>query len=243
MANVGIQLYSLRNVDRPLPALLERVAEAGFEGVEFAYRVYDADPETVERTLERTGLRVAGAHVSTDRLEDDLEDTVTLLRSLGCETLTVPGLPEEYFQSLDGVEQAADRLASIAGDLDGYDIDLLYHNHEQEFVDLDGRFALERLFERTGRHVRPQLDLGTALLGGADPAALIRRLEDVPQVHFKDVDLGSGDSVPVGHGDVDIDACASAASAVGSEWSIYEYEGEDPLETLEEAATTLLNRR
>ena len=237
MAQSGIQLYTLRNADESLPALLERVADAGFEGVEFAYRIYDADPEAIRRTLDETGLDAASAHVPIERLEDDTEATVDLFRSFGVETLTVPSLDEDCFQSRAAVEEAADRLESIADELNTYDLDLGYHNHTHEFVDLDGQFALEVLFEETGGDVRPQIDVCHAARAGAEPVALLRRLGDVRQVHVADADLESSTPVAIGEGDLDFDAISTAFHEVGGEWAFYEYEDDDPLATLDKGAS------
>jgi sugar phosphate isomerase/epimerase len=241
MARAGIQLFSLRDVDEPLPEILEQVAAAGYDGVEFAYRIYDADLDAVSETLEETGLDVAGAHVRTDRFENDLDDTVDLFETFSVQTLTIPGLDAEYFESLDGLEDVADSVEPIADGLDDREVDLLYHNHWHEFGNLDGRTAYEAFFEAAGGCIGPQVDVGNVALGDIDPVALIERLGDVPQVHIKDVDLESRSSVPVGTGDVNINACADAGHEAGAEWFIYEHEGGDPLPTLETDAQAMLD--
>jgi sugar phosphate isomerase/epimerase len=241
MARTAVQLYSLREVDRPLPELLELVADAGFDGVEFAYRVYDADPDAVRTTLGETGLATAGAHVRVERFEDDFDATVGLFESFGAKALTVPGIADEYFQTAAGVEEAVERLDPIGADLAARDLPFCYHNHAGEFDDVEGRTGLEAFFAAAG-HVRPQVDLGTALIAGVDPAALIRRLGDVPQLHAKDVDPDAGSSVPLGEGAVDVEACVEAFHDVGGEWLIYEYESEEPApETTLADAAALLN--
>jgi sugar phosphate isomerase/epimerase len=244
-ANIGIQLYSLRNVDQSLPEILDRVSDAGFEGVEFAYRITESetDPEAVADALDDTGLEAAGAHVPIDRLEDEREAVLDLVDRFDCETFTVPSLDEEHFASVETVERASTRLDTLAADLDEDGYDLLYHNHDHEFGEIGGVTAFEALFREGGPHLRPQVDVGTALLGGADPADLIRRLDDVPQVHIKDVDTDAGESVPLGEGDVDMRDCADAAREADAEWLVYEYEGEDPLDSLDAAADGMADLR
>jgi len=243
MARTAVQLYSLREVDRPLPELIERVAEAGFDGVEFAYRVYDADADAVRAALDRTGTTAAGAHVPVERLEDErFEETVGQFESFGARTLTVPGIDDNYFTP-DRIEAAVDRLDPIGADLAARDVALCYHNHAGEFDDVGGRTALEAFFG-AAEHVRPQVDVGTARIAGVDPAALIRRLGDVPQLHIKDVALETGSSVPIGDGAVGLEACVEAFHDVDGEWLVYEYESEEPapLSTLSDAAAWLNER-
>lgn len=235
MLTPGIQLYSLRNVDEPLPTILDRVANAGFDTVEFAYRVYDEETDAVRQTIERTDLEVAGAHVGIDRLEDDFEATVDLFRSFGAETLTIPSLDAEYFQSREGIESAAARLLDIADNADAHGLDLLYHNHTHEFVDLDGTYALEHLFAETGDRVRPQVDIGHVIRAGGDPSALLRRLGDVPQAHVVDANTETGELTRIGDGDVDLAAITSVLRDVDCACLLYEHEDTD----LEDTAANL----
>jgi len=236
MVQSAIQLFTLRNVEKPVPELLEVVADAGFEGVEFYGPVEDADPEEVRATLAETGLEPLGTHVDIERLEEDPEEVATIYRDLGCEHLTAPYLPEEDFGTREAVEETAQRLDALADAVDDHGLSFHYHNHAHEFTDLGDTTGYEYLIERA-ETVGFQLDAGTALERGQDPADLVRRLGDRATLfHCKDYDVGNGDSAPVGRGDLDVEACAAATTEAGTEWFIYEYEGEDPLETLDEAA-------
>ena len=76
MPQSAVQLFVLRDADKPLSAVLEDVASAGFDGVEFAYRLPEADVDAVVETLEQTGLEVAGAHVAIEELTETLRDRV-----------------------------------------------------------------------------------------------------------------------------------------------------------------------
>lgn len=41
--------------------------------------------------------------------------------------------------------------------------------------------------------------------------------------------------MPIGHGDIDLAALDDAVTRVEPEWLIYEFEGEGPVETLDDA--------
>ncbi|MFB6150540.1 MAG: sugar phosphate isomerase/epimerase family protein [Haloarculaceae archaeon] len=235
MTRSAIQLYTLRDVDRPFTEVLELVADAGFDGVEFAYRVTDADPDEVAATLDETGLAVAGAHVPVEDLEDDFEDTVAFYDALGVENVVVPWLDPDHFESRDAVAAAADRLDALADDLADRGKRLHYHNHDHEYVELDGTTGFDAFVDATDFGI--ELDVGFALFVGDDPAARLRSLGERSRlVHLKDFDVDAGESVPVGEGDLDLDGIADAVAANDSDWLVYEYEGEDPLATLGQAA-------
>ena len=251
MTRAAIQLYTLRNVDRPFTEVLERVADAGFDGVEFAYRVTDADPDEVVDTLDETGLDVAGAHVGIEGFEDDFDETVAFYDDLGVENVVVPWLDAEHFESREAVAAAADRLAALDERLADRGMALHYHNHDHEFVPLDGEgdavegdavegsddgeTGFDAFVDATEFGI--ELDLGLALYAGDDVVARLRSLGDRSDlVHLKDFDAEAGESVPVGEGDLDLEGIASAVAENDSDWLVYEYEGEDPLASLDTAA-------
>jgi len=236
MTRSAVQLYTLRNVDRPFTEVLELVADAGFDGVEFAYRVTEADTDEVLATLESTGLDVAGAHVGIDELEDDFEETVAYYDELGVEHVVVPWLDAEHFESVAAVEAAAARLAKLADELAAHGKTLHYHNHDHEYTDLGERTGFDALVDETDFGI--ELDLGLALAAGDDVVERLRDLGDRSRlVHLKDYDADAGESVPVGEGDLDLDGIADAVADNDSEWLIYEYEGEDPIESLDRAGS------
>lgn len=239
----AVQLYTLRGLDEPLARRLERVADAGFDGVEFA-GLGDADPSDVAEAMRESNLAAAGAHVEADAAEAEPERTADAYRPLGVSTFVVPRLAPASFADVAAVDRAAGRLNSLARDLAERGGGLCYHNHEHEFVAVEGRPAFERLVESTDAAVRFELDVGWARAAGADPAALVDRYgERIPLVHLKDVALDpdaprGGRSVDLGEGDVDLDACVAAARRADAEWLVFEHDDPaDPAATLRRAAT------
>ncbi|MFB6075290.1 MAG: sugar phosphate isomerase/epimerase family protein [Haloarculaceae archaeon] len=229
MARRAIQLYTLREMDVPFTDLLEMVADAGFEGVEYAYRVPEADPAEVRATLAETGLEVPSAHVPIEEMEEDLAATVERYRDLEAERLVVPAVDEEHFESVDAVEALADRLDGLAADLAEHDFPLLYHSHHFEFTDLEGTSGYERLVEAT-ETVDFELDVGLARYAGADPAALVEQYGGrIDLLHCTDTDLDFEEMAHArfGTGPVDYEAVFDAAEAAGIEWYIYENGSQD----------------
>ncbi|WP_126664557.1 sugar phosphate isomerase/epimerase family protein [Haloterrigena salifodinae] len=236
MTSFGFQLYSLHAVDDQLPAVIERVGETGFEGVEFA-GLGDADVESVNAALDRSGLGVAGAHVGIEEIEADAEGVAETYRTLGCGTVAAPWLDPEHFASEPAVEETAERLSNAAESLANHGLDLHYHNHDQEFTELDGRPALEHLFEATD-DIGLELDLGWAGAAGYEPLSFLEtHAERSDLVHLKDYDADAGETVRVGEGDLDIEATVELVRDLEFEWLVYEAEERpDSYETLEHAA-------
>ncbi|QLG29007.1 sugar phosphate isomerase/epimerase [Halorarum halophilum] len=235
MTAIGIQLYSLHAVGDQLPTVLERVGGTRFEGVEFA-GIGDASVEAVSDALDRSGLEAAAAHVGLEEIEADPEPVAETARRLGYEDVVVPWLDPEHFESTEAVEAAAVRLSAAADDLAARGLSLHYHNHDQEFRELDGEPALAHLAD-AGEGVGLELDVGWAGAAGYDPLALLDEYADrLGLVHLKDYDAGTGDVVEVGEGDLDVDAIVAATREHGVDWLIYEAEERpDSYETLSHA--------
>lgn len=245
MASKAIQLYTLREMDGSFTELLERVADAGFDGVEYAYRVVDEDPETVRETLEATGLAVPSAHVRIENLEDDLAATVERYRDLRCERMVVPALEAEDFATEQSTREAARRLDAVADELAEYDYSLHYHNHDFEFTDLDGRSALEVFLEESD-DVGLELDVGLATWAGANPAELIEAYADrIELLHCTDANVDSEElaHASFGTGDVDFEPVFAAAEGADVEWLLYENGShDDPVGELEHARESFVER-
>ena len=244
MVHTAIQLYTLRHIDEPLPTVLDAVGETDFNGVEFANRVRESDPEAIENALARTGLDAASPHVALDTLEDDPEATMALYDRLGCETLIVPYLDPERFESAASVSAVADRLQDVAKTVAERGFELQYHNHDHEFVPCGEHTAMDELLEATDERVGFELDAGWANAGGVDPAELLDRYGDrISHVHFADADA-SGAATELGEGDLDVERTADAARQAGVEWYVYEHdEPTDPHESLEHGAELLADLR
>ncbi|MGQ3330606.1 sugar phosphate isomerase/epimerase family protein [Halorubrum sp. FL23] len=249
MVDIAVQLYTLRSLDAPITDLLDRVGEAGYDGVEFAYRVDDAPVEDVLAALDRNGLEAASAHVPIEALEETpvealeaaFDDTVDLYGRLGVDTLVVPWLDPDHFERAAAVDAVAARLDDLADALDVERVQLAYHNHDQEFATVDGAPALERLIDRTDARIGFEIDVGWALVGGSDPAALIDRYPDrITHVHASDADVDRGELVELGSGDVDLDAVVASARGADCEWLVYEHDDPaEPLASMEWGATAL----
>lgn len=240
MVRSAIQLYTLRTVDEPLVDLLAAVGNAGFEGVEYANRIDSSDTESVNTALCEAGLESVAAHVAIEEIEDDPAGVVEYYQSVGCDRLVVPYLDGTHFESEDAIETTANRLTSLAETVSEHGPSLHYHNHDHEFVDVNGRTGFERLAEATGETLSFEIDLGWVAAAGVDPVSLLDRLGNrVSLVHASDVDE-TGSPTELGSGILDVADCAAAARDHGIEWTIYEHdEPTDPMASVGRGAEVL----
>lgn len=236
----AINLYSVRELSEPTLDILDRVAAAGYDGVQFSGGLGDATPEDVRDALDDHGLEPTPPHVGIETIEDELDSVVeTYGDVLECSGVVVPGIFSDEFETAERVDGAADRMASLADDLESEGLGLHYHNHAHEFTDLGEETAFGR-FARGAPAVNLELDVGWARTGGQDPAALLEQYAGrVPLVHMKDM-TADEDFAELGEGIVDLEACTAAAEEAGTEWLIYEHDDPaDPATSIDTGASVL----
>jgi sugar phosphate isomerase/epimerase len=205
---LALQLYTLREeAADDLPAVLRRVAELGYVGVEPA-GLYGHDPAEIRRLLVDVGLRVCSSHGPLP----DSPDTERLLveQALLGSSVSFPSLGEEWFTSRDQIERAADRFVAGTERASRQGLRLGYHNHWWEFTHtIEERPAYDLFLEALdARELAPplEIDLYWVTVGGADPAELLERLGPrVGHVHVKDGPATVADPMtPVGSGTLDM---------------------------------------
>ena len=222
---VAVQLYSLRaEASADLPRVLERVAHAGFLGVEYA-SLHDQAPGDVRRWTSDLGVTGVAVHRRVP-VGSDGERVMDEAAELGVDTVVVPWAEPARFADDASIAALAEELRRAQGQAAARGVRLGYHNHDFEPVGrANGPTALERLFELAGPDVLAEVDVYWAAVAGADPAALIRRLGDrVRLLHVKDgpADPVQRDApqVAVGAGRVDIAGAIAAGGSV--EWHVVE---------------------
>ncbi len=234
---IALQLYSVRtDCAEDLPATLEKVANMGYEGVEFA-GYYDYEAEGLRKVLDDNGLICCGAHLRIETLlGDELMKTVEFNQVLGNPYLICPGLPEEYRDSRDAWLKTAGVFNEISARVRPLDMWTGYHNHHIEFTELDGELPWDTFFGNTDQDVLMQLDTGNALHGGADVVPFLARYPGrALTVHLKEYSA-TDDKALIGEGDVRWDELFDLCETTGAtRWYIVEQESYayPPLECVE----------
>lgn len=218
---VAVQLYTLyEETKKDFIGTLRKVAEIGYDGVEFAdYGGLSA--MELKAALGEFGLKPAGSHVALATLENELDEVIAYNLTIGNRNIVCPWLPEERRNNYD---RLAEKLNGIGRKLREHGLQLLYHNHDFEFARFDGRYALDILYGETEPDlVQAELDVYWAQKGEGDPVTRLRQLGSrCPLVHLKDMEAGPEQRfAPVGTGIIDFRAIF-AATAATARWYIVE---------------------
>lgn len=255
MLPIAIQIYSVRDAAAAdFRGTLEKIKAMGYDGVEFA-GLYGYSAKEVKAMCEEIGLVPVSAHVPYYDMVADPKGVLSAYAEIGCKYVAIPYLTPECRPGTDGfaeVVKNAAMLGEVAKELGMY---LLYHNHDFEFDKIDGKYALEVLYDTVSAHLLgTELDTCWVRVGGEEPSAYVRKFAGrAPVVHLKDYAGGKSANMyeligiesekkaddtpfefrPVGFGVQNIPAIVAAAEFAGAQWLVVEQDqpsmGLDPL--------------
>ncbi len=262
MLPIAIQLYSVRDdLAADFKGTLQAVKAMGYEGVEFAglcgYSAAD-----VKAMCAEVGLVPISAHVPYYDMVADPAGVLKTYAEIGCKYVAIPYLTPECRPGTDGFAKVVENAAMLGKVANSLGMTLLYHNHDFEFEKLDGKYALEVLYDTVPADLlKTELDTCWVRVGGEEPAAYVRKFAGrAPVVHLKDYAGGKSEHMyeligieseeqapeenpfefrPVGSGVQDIPAIIAAAEAAGAEWLVVEQDqpsmGLAPIECAEKS--------
>ena len=241
---VAIQVYSVRDdAKADLRGTLTKIKEMGYDGVEFA-GLYGYAPEAVREMCAEIGLTPLSAHVPYVDMVADPEGVLSAYATIGCKFVVVPYLTEQYRPGTDKFGEVIKNVAMIGGVAKKLGMTLLYHNHDFEFLKIDGKYALDILYEEVPADLlQTELDVCWVNVGGEVPAEYILKYTGrAPVVHLKDFVGDKSDDMyeligiekkapsrpanfefrPVGSGKQDFPTILKAAKDAGASWVVVE---------------------
>lgn len=193
----SLQLFSVRNaLQKDFRFTMNAIADMGYTGVEFAGIYGGLSACKLRDLLEELNLRVVGAHVGIDALENDFESQVSYLTEIGCSHIICP------WAEMKDETSAADvgrRLEKIAESCAMQGLRFSYHNHGHEYARTDdNRYLLDVMMGECSELVLLELDVFWAAFAGADPISEIRKYAGRSELlHLKQMGFVDGKKTDV----------------------------------------------
>lgn len=237
MAKVGLQLYTLREqLAQDFEGTLRKVAELGYQGVEFA-GFYDRTSQQVNAILKETGLIALGSHTNYDLLRNHLDEVIDFNLAIGNRYIIFPFVDE---QDRNHWDEIAEDIKGFAKRCEEKGLVFFYHNHEFELLQHIGeQTVLDWLYEQVpASQLKVELDTCWVHYSGRDPLEYISRYDSrILLWHLKDMitkEDGSAETVELGKGEVNNKEIADAVLSTGVEWAIVEQDfcANDPIESI-----------
>lgn len=262
---IAYQIYSAReDAQKNLSGVLGELASMGYKGVEFA-GFYGNSADEVDALLARYNLQAVSSHVPVAQIEEDMFAVLSYHRRIGCKYIAIPYLDEQTRPGAPGFARMIRLIYRFGALCREAGIQLLYHNHDFEFVKLSGQYALDFLYEAVPADIlKTEIDTCWVKFSGIDPADYLRQYAGrCPVVHLKDFVGSKGDKLPYaligkdededhttaafefrpfGHGSQDAKAVVEAGIEAGAKWFVIEQDlsvGRTPLEAARMSIDTL----
>ncbi|NOT09194.1 MAG: sugar phosphate isomerase/epimerase [Gemmatimonadales bacterium] len=187
---IGIQLYTVRrDLARDVEGTLAKIAEIGYQEVEFA-GYPDGTAASLRAILDRLRLTAPSGHVPFQSIRSAWEQTLDQAAMLGQRYVVVAWVPAEERQTVDGWKRVAALFNKAGEEAKKRKIQFAYHNHDFEFVPIDGTIPYELLHAGVDSGlVQFELDLYWMIKAGHDPLRwFTSRPGRFPLLHVKDMD-------------------------------------------------------
>ena len=186
----GVQLYSVRDqLQSDFEGTLKKVAEIGYDYVEFAGYYGNKSGEEIKNLLDQFGLKCISVHQNIDMFQTQGQTAVDFFKAFGVKYVSVPWYALENYVTQENRDATVKAFTEVAELLHKNGMVLQYHNHDFEFGKLDdGRYYLDWLYDSIPAHLlHPQLDVCWIRYADEDPVKYIKKYADrMHTIHFKD---------------------------------------------------------
>lgn len=237
---IALQLWSIQDeCAKDFPNTLRKVAEMGYDGVEFA-GYYGMAAEELKDLLAELNLEAAGSHIPYENLKNNFEETLEYEKIIGNSRLVIPYMQAE---TLEEWQAFFDSLADIQARIDPAEFKLLYHNHAHEFTTIEGVDIVSQMAQAIP-NLKLEVDTYWVSYAGADVMTwLNEHAEQVELLHIKEMhEIEDGyESTEVGSGMLPIADYVEFAKLNQLEWLIVEQEAFQSLTPMESAAKNHTN--
>lgn len=184
---VSLQLYSVRDeLEKDFYNGLKKVKEAGYDYVQFS-GLYGYSVKEVKKILEELGLKCVSIHYGYRNIAYEDKAVFDDLKSIGIKYLAIPGIPVEGHKGEEKWEETVEIVKKAGEVLKDNGLKLLYHNHEFEFNEYEGKKIIDWLYEEFPDILHTEFDTCWVQYAGYDPCEYLRKYKGrSPVVHLKD---------------------------------------------------------
>jgi sugar phosphate isomerase/epimerase len=148
---IGLELYSVRDAFQKDPeGTVRSVAELGYECVEFYAPYYEwteTQAKQMRKLLDQLGIRCYSTHNDYEYFgADKIQRARDLNLILGSKYLVMASAGEDRSADWKAV---SDTLNTAAKELDQFGLKVGFHNHQPEFIAVNGMRPIETLAKNT----------------------------------------------------------------------------------------------
>lgn len=254
--NLGLQLYTVRDLlktPEDADKTFAELAKLGYTEAQTAGNAFDA--KLFGELASKNGVKIIGTHYSWDEILNNTQKTMEIHDMWGTKNMGIGGMPGPARTSLDELKKFIADFNKVAEVVAKNGFRLTYHNHNFEFVRIDGyKTVMDVLVEELDpKNTSFVLDTCWVAAGGGDVNAWIEKLAGrLDILHLKDITIIRDEHglkpvmTEIGNGNLCWDSIIKTAEKAGVKHYVVEqdaYFTESPLNSLKMSADFLKKYR
>ena len=222
---IGCQVYPVRDaLAKDFEGTLRELAATGYRTIEMCSPPSYAEfrplaglsAAQMRHTIEGAGLRCESCHYNFRELKENLDERMAFAQELGLKQLVLSSFGLRADATLAEYKQAATELNRIGERTQKAGFQLGYHNHNNEFKELEGVLIYDELMRQfDAKLVKMQFQVAVISLGFEAATYLKKYPGRFLSLHLADYSTADKTAVPVGSGVVDWKKLFAAAKTGG----------------------------
>jgi len=278
MNNLAVQQIMIGSAckdEKTTLSTLKRIKQVGYDGIELNLFMIEDTPLIVRLLTKMAGmpvgkganiywpdmlkesrLKATSLHADLGSLENRIDEVISKARELDTNKIVITGMYRFDYGNYDNVKSLAKRLDKVGARLHESDLQLLYHNHNVEFLKVDNKYtAYEMILKDTDPDlVKVEFDSYWPAEAGVEIIPIMEQLNDrLVLYHINDrgsrvkkapiTPILKSDSIELGYGNMPLKRilsldCIKNADAIILE-SHRNWINNNPLESLEKSIAFL----
>jgi sugar phosphate isomerase/epimerase len=222
---IGCQTWPVRAaLAKDFEGTLRELAAIGYRAIEMCSPPSYADfrplaglsAAQMRHTIEGAGLRCESCHYNFRELKENLDERMAFAKELGLKQMVLSSFGLPASASLSDYKQAAGELNRIGERTQKAGFQLGYHNHNNEFKELEGVLIYDELMRQfDAKLVKMQFQVAVISLGYEAATYLKKYPGRFLSLHLADYSTADKAAVAVGSGVVDWKKLFAAAKTSG----------------------------
>jgi len=256
---VGIQLYTLRDaMTADAPGSLKKLSDLGYKNLELANysdgKFYGFAPKEFKKIVNDLGMDILSSHTQVEAAGITVDNAKKMAddhAELGVKYCVQPWVNEPD-RNVESYKKMVGDWNEVGKVMKGVGIQFGYHNHNFEFINIDGIVPYYDIFmkEMDADLITMELDLFWATKAGQDPVEMFKKYPGRFQLfHLKDMhtmqdpffDVIKDDVCSVGAGVIDFKLILASKDVAGMKHWFVEDDNQGNGKTFEELEISINN--
>ncbi len=221
---LGFQIWTIKNqLLKDFPGTLKEMADIGYQAVEMCSPVGYGFKELIsmkgaemKKIVEDHGMKLLSCHYGMKEFRDNLDERISWAKDAGMKQMVIAtfGLPKGA--TMSDWQKACDELNEMGAKSKKAGIQMVFHNHNNEFEKIDGVLIYDELMRRFDPDlVKMQFQVAVIIMGYKAADYFKKYPGRIISAHLYDWSADSKKAVACGQGVVDWKELFAAGNKYG----------------------------